>query len=170
MRKLFMTMVLASTLLTATELSSAVKVYMLPEAVVSGDDVYISDICRIEGPGSSRYLKIAIPAADYADKIIDRNELERFMKSCFNEKIIVFGNGTMITREPEAEPGKSPVKEMAVRRGDSVRVVMNSGNITIKLAGRSLADGAINDEIEIRLQSGKRIRCIVTGPRQARMI
>jgi flagella basal body P-ring formation protein FlgA len=170
MRKLFMTMLLASALLIAAELSAAVKVYMFPEAVVAGSDVFIGDICKIEGPGSSRYLEIAIPAADYADKIIDRNELERFMKSCFNEKITVFGNGTMITFEPEAESGRSAVKEMAVRRGDSVRVVMSSGNITIRLAGRSLTDGAVNDEIEIRLESGKRIRCVVTGQRQARMI
>lgn len=170
MRQLVLSCVFVLSLFSGTELFAAVRVYMLPEAVISGENVYVQDICRIEGAGSAKYLELAIPAADFADNMIDRAELERFMKSCFNENLSVFGNGTMISWNPGPDTDNRINKNRKVRRGDSVQVVVNSGNITIRLTGRSLSDGAVNDEVEIRLQGGKRIRCIVTGERQARMI
>ena len=170
MKRLIASLVFALTVFSGAELYAAVRVYMLPEAVISGNDVYVQDICRIEGTGSVKYLELAVPASDYGDNIIDRAELERFMKSCFNENISVFGNGTMITWNLGQDVKKEVNKNRVVKRGDAVLVVVNSGNITIRLTGRSLSDGAVNDEVEIKLAGGKRIRCIVTGERQARMI
>lgn len=170
MIRFFYSLLLALAAFNGAELYAAVDVYMLPEAVVSGNDVYVQDICKIEGSGSAKYITLAIPAADYRDNIIDRGELERFLESCFNENVSVFGNGTMVTWNMQNESQKTVSKQKAVKRGDSVQVIVNTGNITIRVAGRSLSDGAINDEIEIKLQGGKRIRCIVTGERQARMI
>ncbi|HPS59533.1 MAG TPA: flagellar basal body P-ring formation chaperone FlgA [Spirochaetota bacterium] len=170
MKRLIFSLVLALSVFNGAELYAAVRVYMLPEAVISGNDVYVRDICKIEGTDSAKYLELAIPAADFGDNIIDRAELERFMKSCFNETVSVFGNGTMITWNIEQDVKNEINKNRVVKRGDSVQVVVNSGNITIRLTGRSLSDGAVNDEVEVKLAGGKKIRCIVTGERQARMI
>lgn len=170
MKRIVFSLALALALVSSAGLYAAVKVYMLPEAVVGGSEVYVQDICKIEGAGSAKYLELAIPASCYGDSIIDRVELESFMKSCFNESISVFGNGTMITWDRVQAAKKETDKMRVVRRGESVQVVVNSGNITIRLTGKSLTDGAVNDEVEIKLAGGKKIRCIVTGERQARMI
>lgn len=170
MKRLVSSLVLVLSVFSGAQLYAAVRVYMLPEVIISGNVVYVQDICKIEGSGSAKYLELAIPAAYYADNIIDRAEVERFMKSCFNENLSVFGNGTMISWDLAQDVKKEINKNRVVRRGDSVQVVVNSGNITIRLTGKSLSDGAVNDEVEIKLAGGKRIRCIVTGERQARMI
>lgn len=170
MKRLVYSLLLVLAVFNSAELYAAVRVYMLPEAVISGEVVYVRDICKIEGAGSAKYLELAVPSSDYTDNIIDRAELERYLKSCFNDNVSVFGNGTMISWNLKNESRKTVNKVRAVKRGDSVQVVANSGNITIRLTGRSLSDGAVNDEIEIKLTSGKKIRCIVTGDRQARMI
>ena len=155
---------------SGVDLFAAVRVYMLPEVLISGNAVYVQDICKIEGPGALKYLDIAVQPGCYRDNLIDRVELKNFLKSCFNEDVTVFGNGTMISWELKHEIKKEIVTARAVQRGDLVQVLVNTGNIKIRLTGRSLSDGAINDEIEIRLKSGKRIRCIITGDRQARKI
>lgn len=170
MKRTVFSLVLALAFCSSARLHAAVRVYMLPEAVIAGSDVYVEDICKIEGAGSAKYLELAVPAACYEDGIIDRVELECFMRSCFNENISVFGNGTMITWDRKQAAKKESDKNRVVRRGDSVQVMVNSGNITIRLTGKSLSDGAVNDEVEIKLAGGKKIRCIVTGERQARMI
>ena len=170
MKRLVSSLVFVLSVFNGAQLYAAVRVYMLPEVVISGNDVYVQDICKIEGAGSAKYLELAIPAAYFADNIIDRAELERFMKSCFNDDLSVFGNGTMISWDRQNESRKTVYKERVIKRGDPVQVVVNTGNITIRLTGKSLSDGAVNDEVEIKLAGGKRIRCIVTGERQARMI
>lgn len=152
-------------------LYAEIKVYMLPEAEVRDSDVSVGDICKIEGSGSFKYISLIIPAGDYSDGIIDQSELKRFLQSSFNETVSVFGNGTRVTKlnSDDDLKQKDTAKSWTIKKGQIVKVEVRNNNITITLTGKSLSNGNVDDEIEVKLVNGKKIRCIITGVKQARI-
>jgi flagella basal body P-ring formation protein FlgA len=58
--------------------------------------------------------------------------------------------GTVISADFIEEP-------IAVRRGDSITIVANSGGLTVKMQGTALGDGRLGEQISVRNQSSERV-------------
>lgn len=153
-----------------SDLYAAIRVYMLPQAEITGREIFVGDICKIEGPGAGRFLGFTIPPVLYSDSIIDKEELKNILSSVSGENISVFGNGTMIIFSEGTVVKDTSQQLLSIRKGETVRVEMKNGNIIIVLQGKSLDNGSIDDQIDVKLKNGKKVRCIVTGEKQVRMI
>ena len=58
--------------------------------------------------------------------------------------------GMVITADFIEEP-------IAVRRGDSITIIANSGGLTVKMQGTALGDGRLGEQISVRNQSSERV-------------
>ena len=157
-------------LFLSSDIYAAIRVYMLPMAEITGHDIFVRDICKLEGPGAVRILNCIIPPELYNDNIIDKEELKTFLSSDPGENISVFGNGTKIIFSEKNVVKDTEQQLFTIKKGETVRVEMKNGNIIIVLQGKSLDNGSIDDQVDVKLKNGKKVRCIVTGEKQVRMI
>jgi flagella basal body P-ring formation protein FlgA len=58
--------------------------------------------------------------------------------------------GNVITADSVEEP-------LAIRRGDAITIVANSGPLTVKMQGTAMGDGRIGEQISVRNQSSEKI-------------
>lgn len=66
-------------------------------------------------------------------------------------------DGAVISADAIEEP-------IAIRRGDNITIIANSGGLTVKMQGTALGDGRIGEQISVRNQSSERvIKAIVQG-------
>mgnify|MGYP001171289588 CR=1 FL=1 len=170
MRKMAITAMTAVLLLSGAGLSAAIKVYMLPQADNNGEEVHVGDICKIEGTGCNDLPILVLPPSLYSDRIIDRSELADFLSRYYSGNISVFGNGTTVQVLKAAESDKELTPVFSVKRGDRVTVLFEKGPITISMSGNSLGSGGIEDEIDVRLKNGKKVRCVITGDKRVRVL
>ena len=135
-----------------------VTIYIIPEVEIVKKNLTLSDIARIDGDPVCKTGSIIIPQAMYRDFVIDRKELNDFLASELSEVFSVYGNGVKVTFKEEDKylfTASKEVTRFLVKKGETVELIVRNKGISIELTGKSMQNGAKDDEINIRLKNGK---------------
>jgi len=66
---------------------------------------------------------------------------------------------------------RSPLVEAprAVKSGETVRIILERGSITLVLTGKAIGSAALGERLQVRAETGKRLEGIVVGPGVVRL-
>lgn len=146
--------------------SAYTRIYLMSEAEVTGKNVYVSDICKMEGDSTNLISGLAIPPDLYSDNIIDNSELFDFLSRSIDRQLFIFGSGIKIKRCVKAEVAE-PVKVLLIEKGKTVDLSIRKNGIIIEMKGRAMESGFGKDEIEFRLTTGKVVKGRIISEKRA---
>lgn len=145
-------------LLLPLSASARVNIYLFPEVETDKNNLTLSDIAGIEGDQAEQISAISIPKVLYKDFIVDRKELNDFLAVSLNQAFAIFGNGARLTFKKNETTVSEVIKEekpVIVKKGEYVDLVIKNKGISIEMTGKSLQNGTVDDEINIRLRNGR---------------
>ena len=153
----------------------------LPEnAVVTAGDVLLGQIAQITGPEEQAEKLAAVsigpaPLAGYQRPITIGLVSLRMRRAGWNPDEVAFAGAQKMTlTTPGYLPAQSPTaqseiphpRQILVRRGDAVRIVLVYKAITITATGQTLADAAQDEIVQVRMTGSRHTTyAMVTGPR-----
>ena len=135
-----------------------VRIYLLPEVELSGNEVRLGDIAKIEGAEPGKIRELMLPESIYRDTLVDRKEINDFLSGRIPESFFIFGNGV---KTHFLLPEKTVIEDekiLLVKKGQSVNLTVRKGPIIIEISGKALGDGYENDDVEIRIKNGRIIK------------
>jgi len=134
------------------------RIYLLPEVELNKNDVKLGDIAKIEGEDSGKSGDLLLPKDIYQDSLIDRKEINDFLSGKISESFFIFGNGVKLVFSLPDEITIDQEKVAVIKKGQSVDLIVRKGPIIIEMTGRALKDGYENEDVEVRLKSGRIIK------------
>lgn len=151
------------------ELLSYTRIYLMSEAVISKENLILSDICKMEGDDISILSNIVISQEMYGDSIVDNKELLDFLNSSTDKKVSIFGSGVKVKKNPVKKEIEI-VRPLLVQKNDLVKLLIRNNSITIEMKGKALSSGAEKDEIDFKLSTGKVVKGRITSEKNAEII
>jgi len=133
------------------------RIYLISDAEISKENLIVSDICKMEGANLDHISNLVISPDLYRDNVVDAKELYDFLSLTLNDKLFIFGSGVRITK-------KTLIKEIdlektiVIQNGDFVDLSIKKMVLLLKLKGKALKSGCENDEINLRLSTGKIVK------------
>ena len=146
--------------------SAYTRIYLLSDIDLNGENLLISDICKIEGDNIELISGFVISPDLYKDGIIENRELYNFLQQKLKGQMIIFGNAINIRK---ISPETQPIKEVIylVKKGQTIGLLLKKNGIIIEMKGKALGSGTENEEIDIRLSTGKVVKGRITGDKRA---
>jgi flagella basal body P-ring formation protein FlgA len=144
---------------------SYTRIYLMSDIEVNKENVTVSDICKMEGENINLISEMIISPELYSDDIIDNKELYDFLSAKINDKLFIFGSGVKIKKNNNIEIEQA--RTILIKKGEMIGLLIKKNGITIEMKGRALSSGAENDEIDIRLSTGKIMKGRITADRKA---
>jgi hypothetical protein len=138
-------------LLTSAAAYAEVNVYLYPRVDRGKNSLILSDLGTIEGDDEAAKVgSIGVDDALYADGYVDCRELNALIKAHVTGRVNIYGSGVRVNSAgPEAfreEP------RIVVRKGSLVRFQVVSSRVRVEQTGTAMQDGAVGEEIPVRLK------------------
>ena len=93
---------------------------------------------------------LAVDDALYADGYIDRRELVELVRPHVDGRVNVYGSGVRVSMAENGAVKEEP--RIVVRKGSPVRFQVVNSIIRVEQSGTALQDGAVGDEIQVKLK------------------
>jgi len=146
--------------------SAYTRIYLLSDIDMKNENLLISDICKMEGDNIDLISGLIISPDLYEDGIIENRELFNFLQPKLNGQMFIFGNGINI-RKSLFKNQSVKNKIFFVKKGQIIGLLLRKNGIVIEMKGKALGSGTENDEINIRLSTGKIVKGKITGDKRA---
>jgi hypothetical protein len=131
------------------------KIYLLPEVEKGNGSLRMSDIAVIEGPEAVSIYDLEIPAAYVKSAgIIDKSDIYEIISKSGFSGFVIFGNGVRVNVRKKSYSLPGSMKDYAVKKGESVDIVVLKNGVRIELQGESLSHGETGETV--RVMSGKK--------------
>lgn len=128
---------------------------MYPQARGSAN-LTLEDVAQVKGNSDAGKMKI--PDELYADTIIERHELLRWLGSEVQGEIKVYGSATRVLSENRQREIRRLRGQWLVESGRSMKVTVNAGAIVIELDGTAAGSGMKGDTIDVTLRGGRKVK------------
>lgn len=139
------------------------RIYLFPEAEVSGETFKMSDIAVIEGKDSTLLYDIDIPGIAEKNRLIDKREIHEIISGMGFSEFVIYGNGVRVSSSKIKEGFLKPEKDLTILKGDSVKVSVIKNGVLIEMQGESLSPGSIGESVKIRINKNKVLTGTVAG-------
>jgi hypothetical protein len=145
------------------------NLYLYPRVEYKAGSVSMSDIANIEtdtGP-AGRIEGIRIDESFFSDGYLDRKEITDILKGCFDGPFNIYGSGVRVVKAM----GDAAVRDSraVVRKGAVVRFQVVNSVIRVELTGTAMGDGAVGDEIPVKLKGSAVSRGRIINERVVRL-
>lgn len=151
------------------EASAYTRIYLLSDIDLEKENLVVSDICKMEGDNINLISNVVIPSSIYSDGLIESAELMNLLSRKLDGKLFIFGTGVQVRKKAvNFEAGK--VINVLVKKGQVIGILVRKNGVSIEMKGKALADGAENDEIEIKLPSGVILKGRIISEKQADIV
>ncbi len=138
-------------LLAGTAAFAEVNLYLYPRVDRGRNALVLSDLGRIDGDAETAQIgSIEIADGLFADGYIDRKELLDLVKGHVEGRVNIYGSGVRVSVVEAAAVPEEP--RIVVRRGKAVRFQVVNSHVRVEQAGTALQDGAVGDEIPVKLK------------------
>jgi len=154
-------------LLFTVNISADSKIYLLPEVERGGESLKMSHISVIEGSDAGSIYELEIPGSYVKGSgIIDKSDIYEIISGSGYSGFIIFGNGVRINPRVENYSLNVTEKEYAVKKGESVDIVVLKNGIRIELQGESISQGEIGETVRVMAAKKRILTGIVAGKRR----
>jgi hypothetical protein len=127
----------------------------------------MSDIAIIEGPEAVSIYDLEIPDAYVkAAGIIDKSDIYKIISNSGYSGFVIFGNGVRINVRKKSYSLSGSMKDYAVKKGESVDIVVLKNGVRIELQGESLSPGEIGETVRVMAGKKKVLSGTVVGKRR----
>jgi hypothetical protein len=139
-------------LLFAAACFAQLNLYLYPRVECNKGAVLMSDIAKIETDMQSagRIERIGVDASFFSDGYLDRKEIMEILKDSVVGPINIYGSGVRVVKAD----GDAVVRDtrVVVQKGAMVRFQVVNAGIRVELMGTAMSDGAVGDEIPVKLK------------------
>lgn len=155
---------------TAIPLFADVKLYLYPRCEFEGQSLKIENIAWVDGDPDSVDLVKKMPLSEniWKDGYVDSREIDFLLRKEPIGLYSVIGNSVRIVKTVGVRAEKEKIEKIAahaVKKGDSVTVIVSSRKITLKTRG-SVSKGAFpGDEVSVELDKKRIVRGILKEDR-----
>ncbi|HPV43762.1 MAG TPA: flagella basal body P-ring formation protein FlgA [Spirochaetota bacterium] len=138
-------------LLAAAASYADVSIYLFPRVDRGRSPLSVSDLGTIDGDAEAAAVRsLAVDDALYADGYIDRRELVELVRPHVDGRVNVYGSGVRVSMAENGAVKEEP--RIVVRKGSPVRFQVVNSIIRVEQSGTALQDGAVGDEIQVKLK------------------
>jgi hypothetical protein len=128
------------------------NLYLYPRAESKNGVIAMSDIAKIETDleTAAQIGSIGIDDSFFSDGYLDRKEIMDILKDTIAGRINIYGSGVRVVKvDSDAAPHDSRI---VVQKGKMVRFQVINAGIRVELMGTAIHDGAVGDEIPVKLK------------------
>ncbi len=138
-------------LLAAAASYADVSIYLFPRVDRGRSPLSVSDLGTIDGDAEAAAVRsLAVDDALYADGYIDRRELVELVRPHVDGRVNVYGSGVRVSMAENGAVKEEP--RIVVHKGSPVRFQVVNSIIRVEQSGTALQDGAVGDEIQVKLK------------------
>ncbi len=138
-------------LLTAAALNAEVNIYLFPRVDRGRNPLTLSDMGKIDGDTEAAgAASIPVNDALFADGYVDRRELIDLVRANVEGRVNIYGSGVKVNVVEKDSVREEP--RIVVRKGNSVRFQVVNSRIHVEQTGTALQDGAVGEEIPVKLK------------------
>ena len=134
------------------------NLYLYPRAESKNGVIVMSDIAKIETDQETagQIGSIAIDDTFFSDGYLDRKEIMDILKGIVSGRINIYGSGVRVVKAD----GNAVLHDsrIVVQKGKMVRFQVIHSGIRVELMGTAMHDGAVGDEIPVKLK-GSTVSC-----------
>ncbi|HNV47325.1 MAG TPA: flagella basal body P-ring formation protein FlgA [Spirochaetota bacterium] len=148
-------------LITALGVAAAeVRLLLYPTAQRGDAPLALSDVARVEaGAATDAIGAILIPGELCRDGLLDRTEIAALVARLTNDLVFIEGNAVRIVRPNGArdEAPAGPARDVGIKAGERITVVVRKNGVAIELPGVALGDGRAGETVSVRLKGAARL-------------
>lgn len=161
--------VMVAIVLLATACFAEVNLYLYPRAEWRKGSISMSDIANIEADAQSAVGigSIGIQESFFSDGYLDMKEIMDILKNSVDGPINIYGSGVRVVRAEEH--AAAPDSSIVVQKGAMVRFQVVNSVVTVECTGTAMSDGAVGDEIPVKLKGSIVSRGRVVNERVVRL-
>lgn len=139
-------------LMVATASFAEVNLYLYPRVDRGKKALTLSAIGTIEGDAETvaRINSICIDDGLLSDGYLDQKEIMDLIRARVEGRINIYGSGVRVSiNETGAVPGETRI---VVHKGKTIRFQVVNSLIRVEQTGTAMQDGAVGDEIPVKLK------------------
>jgi hypothetical protein len=138
-------------LLTTAAVYAEVTIYLYPRVDRGKNALVLNDLGTIDGDDEAAKVgSIGIEDTLFADGYIDRKELIDLVRAHVAGRVNIYGSGVRVSDAVTGAVQEEP--RVVVRKGSLVRFQVVSSRVRVEQAGTALQDGAVGEEIPVKLK------------------
>lgn len=165
--KVFLSIILLVAAATASW--ADLSIYLFPRVERGRGSLVLSDLGTIEGNAAASGIgSIVIEDGIFADGYVDRKEIVDLVRPHVEGRINVYGSGVLV-HAGEAAPAVEE-RRIVVRKGSAVRFQVVNSVVRVGQMGTALQDGAVGDEIPVKLKGSAVSRGRIVSERVVELV
>ncbi|MBP7738153.1 MAG: flagella basal body P-ring formation protein FlgA [Spirochaetes bacterium] len=158
-------------LLASTASWAEVSMYLFPQVERGRNPLVLSDLGTIEGDTATAGIgSIVIEDSVFADGYIDRKEIIDLIRAHADGRVNIYGSGVRVHVSEVPDTGTGDERRIVVRKGSAVRFQVVNSIVRVGQMGTALQDGAIGDEIPVKLKGSAVSRGRVVSERVVELV